>query len=138
MNCIYLFSSLNKSLQIYKSNTISLVILLLPYAAYHLKTLFLRCPISAPGDASLHDVNFTSALHDHKPLSLCGVSLNVPDATVAWNDIGGLRQVKDTLLEVIEWPTKVSKLNGVYQINVLRNQLSCARTNCPSLRSYLS
>ena len=35
------------------------------------------------------------------------MSLNVPDATVAWNDIGGLRQVKDTLLEVIEWPTKV-------------------------------
>src|SRR5262245_46798369 len=48
--------------------------------------------------------DFEAAQVDFVPLSLRDIKLQKSE--VAWSDIGGLHQVKRTLRETLEWPTK--------------------------------
>ncbi|KAK2727099.1 hypothetical protein QYM36_007818 [Artemia franciscana] len=49
------------------------------------------------------------SLNGYVPTSLQGISL-MKNSTIKWNDIGGLKQVKKTLVETLEWPAKFPKL----------------------------
>jgi len=49
------------------------------------------------------------SLNGYVPTSLQGISL-MKNSTIKWNDIGGLKKVKKTLVETLEWPAKVSLL----------------------------
>ncbi|RKP05381.1 P-loop containing nucleoside triphosphate hydrolase protein [Thamnocephalis sphaerospora] len=52
--------------------------------------------------------DFTAAIADYTPSSLRGVKL--AESSVAWSDIGGLREARKMLLETLEWPTKYAKI----------------------------
>ncbi|MCL4326485.1 MAG: CDC48 family AAA ATPase [Candidatus Thermoplasmatota archaeon] len=54
--------------------------------------------------------DFLSALKDMEPSSLRDVAIDIPH--VKWDDIGGLDEVKKTLIEVIEIPLKKPELFG--------------------------
>lgn len=49
-------------------------------------------------------VDFVEAMKDVSPSALREVLVEIPN--IKWNDIGGLRDVKDRLKEAIEWPLK--------------------------------
>ncbi|MBI5286543.1 MAG: CDC48 family AAA ATPase, partial [Deltaproteobacteria bacterium] len=52
--------------------------------------------------------DFIEALKDVEPSALREVFVEVPD--VRWEDIGGLDDVKQTLIEAVEWPLKYREL----------------------------
>lgn len=56
----------------------------------------------------LSNQDILKALDDFVPASLKGVTLQ--NSTVSWADIGGLDEVRDTLKQTLEWPTKYSFL----------------------------
>lgn len=59
-------------------------------------------------DVSMNMKHLETALEDHTPFGLHGISLKPPsDNRVTWNDVGGLNQVKKTLVETLKWPTQV-------------------------------
>lgn len=49
-------------------------------------------------------LDFTSAMSSIVPSAQREVAVTVP--RVAWEDIGGLEQVKKRLIEAVEWPLK--------------------------------
>ena len=49
---------------------------------------------------------FNKVLKSLKPISLRTISLHSP-GELTWNDVGGLKNVKKTLRETLEWPSKV-------------------------------
>ncbi|KAK9376266.1 P-loop containing nucleoside triphosphate hydrolase protein [Lipomyces chichibuensis] len=59
-------------------------------------------------DIALQQHDFDHALKDFVPASLRGV--NLQKSTVAWKDIGGLKETKQVLLETLEWPTKYAPI----------------------------
>ncbi|KAK9487280.1 P-loop containing nucleoside triphosphate hydrolase protein [Lipomyces starkeyi] len=59
-------------------------------------------------DITLQQDDFDHALKDFVPASLRGV--NLQKSTVAWKDIGGLKETKQVLLETLEWPTKYAPI----------------------------
>ncbi|KAK9388271.1 P-loop containing nucleoside triphosphate hydrolase protein [Lipomyces mesembrius] len=59
-------------------------------------------------DIALQQDDFDNALKDFVPASLRGV--NLQKSTVAWKDIGGLKETKQVLLETLEWPTKYAPI----------------------------
>ncbi|KAF8472814.1 hypothetical protein BDZ91DRAFT_775278 [Kalaharituber pfeilii] len=52
--------------------------------------------------------DFDNALKGFVPVGLRGVKLQT--SGVNWNDIGGLRETRQTLLETLEWPTKYAPI----------------------------
>ncbi len=48
--------------------------------------------------------DFLGALREIQPTAVREVFIEIPN--VRWSDIGGLQEVKDTLIEVVEWPLK--------------------------------
>lgn len=52
--------------------------------------------------------DFLEALKEIEPSALREVFVEVPD--VKWSDVGGLDQVKQTLIETVEWPLKHAKV----------------------------
>ena len=52
--------------------------------------------------------DFLAALQDVEPSAVREVFVEVPD--VGWKDVGGLTQVKDRLVEAVEWPLKYASL----------------------------
>ncbi len=48
--------------------------------------------------------DFLGALREIQPTAVREVFIEIPN--VHWSDIGGLQEVKDTLIEVVEWPLK--------------------------------
>ncbi|HKZ42049.1 MAG TPA: CDC48 family AAA ATPase [Candidatus Hodarchaeales archaeon] len=52
--------------------------------------------------------DFSRALSEVQPSALREVFVEVPN--IAWEDIGGLKQIKEQLKEIIEWPLKFGKL----------------------------
>ncbi len=48
--------------------------------------------------------HFTEALREVQPSAIREVFIEIPD--VHWNDIGGMDEVKQILIEVVEWPLK--------------------------------
>lgn len=53
--------------------------------------------------------NFTNAIAGYTPISLRGVKLQ-KNSGVRWEDVGGLKEVKDVLIETLEWPTKFAPI----------------------------
>lgn len=53
--------------------------------------------------------NFQRAISGYTPTSLRGFKLQ-KSSNVKWTDIGGLKEVKDVLIETLEWPTKYSPI----------------------------
>ena len=51
--------------------------------------------------------NFETALYGFTPASIRNVPLHQA-GELGWDDIGGLTDVKNTLIETLQWPTKVS------------------------------
>jgi transitional endoplasmic reticulum ATPase len=54
--------------------------------------------------------DFTDVLRDIEPSAMREVFVEIPDVT--WDDVGGLYDVKEELLEAVEWPLKFKKLFG--------------------------
>lgn len=52
--------------------------------------------------------NFQEAFNEIEPSALRDVIVEVPD--VSWDDVGGLKEIKETLKESVEWPLKYSNL----------------------------
>jgi len=52
--------------------------------------------------------DFLEALKEIGPSAIREVFVEVPD--VKWEDIGGLREVKDALMEAVEWPLKYPEI----------------------------
>jgi transitional endoplasmic reticulum ATPase len=48
--------------------------------------------------------DFTDALKEVRPSALREVQVQIPD--VSWDDVGGLDELKEELLEAVEWPMK--------------------------------
>ncbi len=48
--------------------------------------------------------DFLGALREIQPTAVREVFIEIPN--VRWSDIGGLQEIKDTLIEVVEWPLK--------------------------------
>ena len=62
--------------------------------------------MSASEELSLTDSDFDEALTDYTPASLRNVPLHQA-GDVGWDDIGGLKSVKEALIETLLWPSKV-------------------------------
>ena len=58
---------------------------------------------------ALNSSHFDAALADYVPASLRSASLVRPDE-LGWADVGGLNEVRKTLIQTLEWPTKYPKL----------------------------
>lgn len=52
--------------------------------------------------------DFMAALNDIEPSAIREVFTEVPD--VGWDDVGGLAEVKQLLIETVEWPLRYSRL----------------------------
>lgn len=52
--------------------------------------------------------DFDKAMEEFVPASLRGVKLQ--KSSIAWTDIGGLKETKSVLLETLEWPTKYAPI----------------------------
>lgn len=72
------------------------------------EVLFTQVEKGGEGDLIAHKQHLDLALKDYTPSSLLGVKLQ--KSTVNWEDIGGLKQAKDILLETLEWPTKYAPI----------------------------
>ena len=48
--------------------------------------------------------DFTDALKEVRPSALREVQVQIPD--ISWDDVGGLDELKEELLEAVEWPLK--------------------------------
>ncbi len=77
------------------------------------------------------DKHFLKALRIIKPSALREYAINVPDTN--WNDIGGLEDVKQDLIEAVEWPIKhrkIFKKAGIRGINgiLLFGPPGCGKT----------
>ena len=59
--------------------------------------------------------DFSKALTEVQPSALREVFVEVPNIT--WNDIGGLKSIKDQLQEIIEWPLKYGRLYRRLKVN---------------------
>lgn len=57
----------------------------------------------------LRDVDLSDSLSRCSPLSLHGVSLYA-GAGHSWSDVGGLVEVKHSLIEILHWPLKYPKI----------------------------
>ncbi len=52
--------------------------------------------------------NFTDAMKEVEPSAIREVFVEVPD--VKWEDVGGLEEIKNALMETVEWPLKYADL----------------------------
>ncbi|MCF8347571.1 MAG: CDC48 family AAA ATPase [Bacteroidales bacterium] len=52
--------------------------------------------------------NFTDAMKEVEPSAIREVFVEVPD--VKWEDVGGLDEIKNALMETVEWPLKYADL----------------------------
>ncbi|XP_064615805.1 peroxisomal ATPase PEX1-like [Liolophura sinensis] len=87
------------------------------FVAQDLKTVVNRAihahhmsnPSGSAQDIWLTGEDFGAALEGYTPVSLRNVTLH-QETDVGWADIGGLGEVKKTLVETLEWPTKYPQL----------------------------
>ena len=69
-----------------------------------------RIPYEQLANLEVHMDDFLGAMRDVEPSAIREVFVEVPD--VRWQDVGGLRAVKDRLVEAVEWPLKYPQLFG--------------------------
>lgn len=63
--------------------------------------------------------DFDAALRGFTPASIRNVPLHAA-GEIGWEDIGGLTDIKDTLIETLQWPAKVFLF--VFFINVQKTR----------------
>ena len=66
-------------------------------------------PISS-GNAQIYSDDIEQFLSQSKPGSLWGIELQQKGAQKCFNDVGGLHEVRKSLLETLQWPSKYPKL----------------------------
>ncbi|AEB09637.1 CDC48 family AAA ATPase [Desulfobacca acetoxidans] len=77
---------------------------LMPEIDYGLSTI----PYEQLAQLEVHMDDFLGALREVEASAIREVFVEVPD--VRWEDVGGLREVKDRLQEAVEWPLKYTYL----------------------------
>jgi SpoVK/Ycf46/Vps4 family AAA+-type ATPase len=65
----------------------------------------------------LDNSDFEVALNNSVPLLQRGVEL-YHGSSCSWDDIGGLTKVKKILVEVLQWPSQVSILLGLWSSGI--------------------
>ena len=65
-------------------------------------------PYEQLAQLEVHMEDFLAALREVEPSAIREVFVEVPD--VRWEDVGGLRAVKERLKEAVEWPLKYAHL----------------------------
>ena len=65
--------------------------------------------------------HFMNALLETEPSATREVFVEIPDVT--WNDVGGLNDVKDELIQAVTWPLKHSEIFERYDIQPIRGIL---------------
>ena len=87
------------------------------FVAADLKAVVARAlHVCAARDVSSDGVtedDFEAALQDFAPSALASVSLHRA-SELGWEDVGGLSDVRNTLVETLMWPTKVCTLVHVH------------------------
>ena len=74
-------------------------------------------------EAGLFD--FESLLSQCRPSTLWGIELQRKGVPKGWNDVGGLNEVRRSLLQTLQWPAKVSLVffnDGSGTINIKHNK----------------
>ena len=73
-------------------------------------------------EAGLFD--FESLLSQCRPSTLWGIELQRKGVPKGWNDVGGLNEVRRSLLQTLQWPAKVSLVffNDGSGINIKHNK----------------
>jgi transitional endoplasmic reticulum ATPase len=87
-----------------------------------------RIPYDALMKAEVHMDDFQQALHEVEPSAIREVFVEVPD--IHWNDVGGLENVKQTLVESIEWPLKHPELYAEVGVKPPRGILLSGPPGC--------
>jgi len=67
-----------------------------------------QIPYEALMKLEVHMQDFVEALREVEPSAIREVFVEVPD--VGWEDVGGLEEVKEQLVEAVEWPLKHAEL----------------------------
>jgi transitional endoplasmic reticulum ATPase len=67
-----------------------------------------RIPYELLSQLEVKMADFQEALREVEPSAVREVFVEVPD--VAWEDVGGLEEVKQRLVEIVEWPMKYPDL----------------------------
>lgn len=67
-----------------------------------------KIPLEVLNKIKITDKDFEDALKDIQPSALREIQIQKPN--VSWEDIGGLREVKEELSQVVEWPLKYPEL----------------------------
>jgi transitional endoplasmic reticulum ATPase len=67
-----------------------------------------KVPVKTLNKIKVRMQDFQDALRDVQPSAMREVLVQVPN--VKWEDIGGLKSVKEELTEAVEWPLKYGKL----------------------------
>lgn len=71
---------------------------------------------------TLEKEDFEVALKSFVPASLLGISLQMQDQRT-WKDVGGLKQVKKVIQQIIMWPTKYKQIYKNYSLKPQTNIL---------------
>jgi peroxin-1 len=59
-------------------------------------------------DVHVKGKHIESAVEDHVPFGLYGINFKPPvESRKRWDDVGGLAEAKQMLLETLKWPTQV-------------------------------
>jgi len=59
-------------------------------------------------DLRISDKDFLQAINMVEPSAMREIMIDIPD--ISWDDIGGLKEIKEELQEAVEWPFKYPKL----------------------------
>jgi transitional endoplasmic reticulum ATPase len=74
-----------------------------------------KIPAEVLNKIKITNNDFEDALRDVQPSAMREVQIQRPD--VKWQDIGGLQEVKEELVEAIEWPLKHANLFSEADVN---------------------
>ena len=89
--------------------------------------------VGSTPEISLCLADFEVGLDGFTPAALKNVSLHKP-GEAGWTDVGGLYDVRNTLVETLQWPTKVSQAR--YIMRVILKQNGCEMDSFPSTNIY--
>jgi len=87
-----------------------------------------QIPYDALMKLEVHMGDFLEALREVEPSAIREVFVEVPE--VHWDDVGGLADVKQQLLEAVEWPLKHPTLFAQARITPPKGMLLCGPPGC--------
>ena len=90
---------------------------ILPYVDFHTQEL----PYERIAHLEVGMRHFMNALLETEPSATREVFVEIPDVT--WDDVGGLRDVKDELIQAVTWPLKHAEIYERYDIQPTRGIL---------------